>query len=203
MATTTNYGWTTPDDSQAFKLGANAIRTLGSSIDTTLGTALGGTYPGLRLVKKQTIGTAVSSVTVTSAFSSTYENYKILITGGVGSTSSTYLQLALDSINTGYFSSLVYASFTSGVVAGAAGNNTASFPYVGFANTTSINASVELTAAGITEQTRMSAPFLDTANTGTHTGVCSSTNAHTSFTISCSSGTLTGGTIYVYGYGTS
>jgi hypothetical protein len=35
MAITTNYSWTTPDDSQAFKLGANAIRTLGSAIDTT------------------------------------------------------------------------------------------------------------------------------------------------------------------------
>jgi hypothetical protein len=35
MATTTNNGWTTPDDSQAFKLGANAIRTLGSAIDTS------------------------------------------------------------------------------------------------------------------------------------------------------------------------
>jgi len=36
MATTTNYGWTTPNDSDAFKLGASAIRTLGSAIDTTL-----------------------------------------------------------------------------------------------------------------------------------------------------------------------
>jgi hypothetical protein len=35
MATTTNYGWTTPDDSDPFKLGASAIRTLGSNIDTT------------------------------------------------------------------------------------------------------------------------------------------------------------------------
>lgn len=35
MATTTNYGWTTPDDSSLVKDGASAIRTLGSSIDTT------------------------------------------------------------------------------------------------------------------------------------------------------------------------
>jgi hypothetical protein len=35
MATTTNYGWTTPDDTDLVKDGASAIRTLGSSVDTT------------------------------------------------------------------------------------------------------------------------------------------------------------------------
>ena len=35
MATTTNYNWETPDDTDLVKDGAAAIRTLGSSIDTT------------------------------------------------------------------------------------------------------------------------------------------------------------------------
>jgi hypothetical protein len=35
MATTTNYGWTTPDNTDLVKDGASAIRTLGSSVDTT------------------------------------------------------------------------------------------------------------------------------------------------------------------------
>ena len=35
MATTTNYGWDTPDDTDLVKDGAAAIRTLGSSVDTT------------------------------------------------------------------------------------------------------------------------------------------------------------------------
>jgi hypothetical protein len=35
MATTTNYSWVTPDDTALVKDGAAAIRTLGSSIDTT------------------------------------------------------------------------------------------------------------------------------------------------------------------------
>ena len=35
MATTTNYAWETPDDTDLVKDGALAIRTLGSSIDTT------------------------------------------------------------------------------------------------------------------------------------------------------------------------
>lgn len=35
MATTTNYSWETPDDTDLVKDGAAAIRTLGNSIDTT------------------------------------------------------------------------------------------------------------------------------------------------------------------------
>jgi len=36
MATTPNYGWATPNDSDPFKNGASAIRTLGNAIDSTL-----------------------------------------------------------------------------------------------------------------------------------------------------------------------
>ena len=36
MATTTNYGWTTPDDTGLVKDGASAIRSLGTAIDTTV-----------------------------------------------------------------------------------------------------------------------------------------------------------------------
>jgi hypothetical protein len=36
MATTTNYSWATPDDTALVKDGASAIRTLGSSVDTTV-----------------------------------------------------------------------------------------------------------------------------------------------------------------------
>jgi hypothetical protein len=37
MATTTNYGWETPDDTDLVKDGALAMRDLGQDIDTTLG----------------------------------------------------------------------------------------------------------------------------------------------------------------------
>lgn len=43
MATTTNFGWTTPDDTALVKDGASAIRTLGSGIDTSLVDLKGGT----------------------------------------------------------------------------------------------------------------------------------------------------------------
>lgn len=43
MATTTNFGWTTPNDTDLVKDGASAIRTLGSAIDTSMGDLKGGT----------------------------------------------------------------------------------------------------------------------------------------------------------------
>jgi hypothetical protein len=36
MASTTNFGWSTPDDTALVKNGASAIRTLGSNADTTV-----------------------------------------------------------------------------------------------------------------------------------------------------------------------
>ena len=41
MATTTNYSWTTPDDTALVKDGAAAIRSLGTAIDTTVFTNAG------------------------------------------------------------------------------------------------------------------------------------------------------------------
>jgi hypothetical protein len=46
MATTTNYGWDTPDDTDLVKDGAAAIRTLGSSADTTVKALSPGTTAG-------------------------------------------------------------------------------------------------------------------------------------------------------------
>jgi hypothetical protein len=46
MATTTNYGWTTPDNTALVKDGASAIRTLGSSVDTSLKSLSPGTTAG-------------------------------------------------------------------------------------------------------------------------------------------------------------
>ena len=46
MANTTNYNWETPDDTDLVKDGAAAIRTLGSSIDTSVKSLNPGTTAG-------------------------------------------------------------------------------------------------------------------------------------------------------------
>lgn len=76
MATTTNYGWTTPDNTDLVKDGALAIRTLGSAIDTSMNTALGTKKAGMVLLNTTSFS-AVASQSISSVFSSTYDNYKI------------------------------------------------------------------------------------------------------------------------------
>ena len=63
MATTTNYGWTTPDDTALVKDGASAIRTLGSSIDTTLKAQIDAQIPDSLLTTKGDIIAATAAST--------------------------------------------------------------------------------------------------------------------------------------------
>jgi hypothetical protein len=165
-------------------------------------TALGGNYPGLRLVKKQTIGSAVSSVTVTGAFSATYENYKILISGGLAS-AGVFLRLQIGAVTSGYYSNFIYAPFAAGSVLSVANNNGANFSYAGRADATTISANIDLNSPFLAKQKMFAATYYDTASAGRSQGICDNAASQTAFTIITSSGTLTGGTIYVYGYGTS
>jgi hypothetical protein len=78
MATTTNYGWDTPDDTDLVKDGASAIRTLGSSIDTTTKNLNPQTTTGALAFRSATanvntalpIGTAGQVLTVSSGLPS-------------------------------------------------------------------------------------------------------------------------------------
>jgi hypothetical protein len=65
MATTTNYSWTTPDDTDLVKDGAAAIRTLGSSADTTVKDLNPGTTAGD--VDYYTSGTAKARIAIGTA----------------------------------------------------------------------------------------------------------------------------------------
>lgn len=65
MATTTNYSWTTPDDTDLVKDGAAAIRTLGSSADTTVKNLNPGTTAGD--IDYYTSGTAKARVAIGTA----------------------------------------------------------------------------------------------------------------------------------------
>ena len=89
MATTTNYGWTTPDDTSLVKDGASAIRTLGSAIDTSLNTALGTKKAGLVLLNTTTFSGVGSFSLAADTFTSTYDNYKLLFTLSAVSTDQT------------------------------------------------------------------------------------------------------------------
>jgi hypothetical protein len=153
----------------------------------------------LTLISSTTIGTSVSSVTVSNAFSADYDNYKIIVTGGVGST-NVALRLKLGAAANGHSSVLVYGAYAGGSPALTAQSNGALWPTLGIVDTNQIFGNIEVMQPFIATQTIVQATYVDSGNAGMVVGRHSGATSFTDFTISVASGTLTGGTINVYGY---
>lgn len=153
---------------------------------------------GLWLVKSQTIGTGVSSVTVTGAFSADYNNYKILVDGGTASTNGN-LVLTLGSKTTNYRSNLIYSSWSTNIQ--AFGSTTATgMIYAGNQSTTGQSVNVELIAPFLTTNTIASGHWSSPNDTGVSQMQTNDTTSYTAFTLTCAVGNMTGGVIRVYGY---
>jgi hypothetical protein len=153
---------------------------------------------GLVFVKQQTIGSGVGSVTVTSAFSSTYDNYLIVLSDTVGST-STSLVCQLGSVTTGYRYSFLYTTYTN--TPAAVGTSTATaFAYCGSITTTSGAAYFTLQNPFLSKNTFFQGAAANTSFSGNTSGVLATTDSFTAFTIITGAGTMTGGTIAVYGF---
>jgi len=204
MATTTPiYGFDVPTSTDYVKDGATAIETLGDDVDAFLGTAFNSKlHPGLVLVKTQTIGSGVSSVTMTGAFSATYDDYLIEVTGGSNSADGS-LRITLGGITTGYYSILFYATFAGGSPAGASNTNSGNFEWVGGGSPNGLHMDLRLKNPFNAKYTTGTANYLVASTSGQigYTQIMN-TNATsaTAFTITPSTGTMTGGTIAVYGY---
>jgi hypothetical protein len=157
---------------------------------------------GLQFIKKQTIGTAVSTVTVTSAFSATYDSYRIVINGGVSS-ANTDIALRLGATATGYYISRIGCSYPAATLFNNAGANVSSFNVSGTSNTNVISLNVDLLNPFSADETLIMGGFIDptvTGNAGSIAGYLNNQTSYTDFTLFPGTGTLTGGTISVYGY---
>jgi hypothetical protein len=154
---------------------------------------------GLWLVKTQTIGNAVSSVTVSSAFTSDYENYLITVSGGSNSISGSALNLKLGATVTGYYYSLSYSTYNT-TPAATGGSNVGNWDYVGSGQTSGLNAVIELNSPFLSKGTSIRASIANsTFYAGNQAGYLNNSTSYTSFIIATSVGTMTGGTIRVYG----
>lgn len=177
-----------------------------ASLNANLSFAASSPASGLTLISTTTIGTTVSSVTVSSAFSSTYDNYKIILTGGVASTSGAG-RLSLGATTTGYYGFYVVGAYTSTTVTGENNSNTtAGFEDCFFGSTNSLIMNLDLFSPNLAKTTQAN---WTGANSGTTSswvvggGFLNDTTQYTAFTLTPFSGTLTGGTIRVYGYANS
>jgi hypothetical protein len=158
---------------------------------------------GLTLVKKQTIGTAVSSVVVNEAFNTTYDNYQVLIAGGVGSTNSIDISLNVGGTTTSYYANAIYALYSGTTVAAANVNNGNTWQYAGSASTAGIWGCFDILSPFLATNTVFSSRTPQVRTNGSslfNSGWHGAATSYTSFTLTPVGGTLTGGTIYVYGY---
>jgi hypothetical protein len=143
MATTTNYSWTTPDDTALVKDGASAIRSLGSAIDSSLaglktaaissvdasvanpaGTAFAasaGTDPSV------TITTGTRALVILEARINCVGNFNFM--GFAVSGATTIAATDADSANLGGVSAYVLTSFAKIVTGLTAGSNTFTMRY--------------------------------------------------------------------------
>jgi hypothetical protein len=155
---------------------------------------------GLWLVKTQTVGTGVSSVTVSDAFSATYDHYKIVYQGAC-STGGEVLRLRLGSNTANYYGNVIYANYGNGAAQSIADAPATSFTHCsgGFFGQTSLD--VTVFNPFLTTRTGMSTTiYMDENNAGSKRGTLLDNNSYTAFTLLTGAGTITGGTIRVYGY---
>lgn len=203
MATTTNYGWTTPDDTALVKDGAAAIRTLGSSIDTSLNTALGTKKAGMVLLNTTSFS-AVASQSVNDVFSSTYDNYRIVISYTSATGSATRIRWRVsgsDNTTTNYN----YTGFRSNMADGTTGSWTQTadgndFHFIGETTTSDISSSVlDVFTPFATAKTNYVFSAIRVGQFYGGAGYFNATTSFTGFTIYSASGNMTG-SVSIYGY---
>jgi hypothetical protein len=193
MGTTNTMGIPYPESTDAVANGATAMESLAQKVDDKT---------GLVLVKTQVVGsTPVPSVVVTGAFSDLWDNYRIIWTNGTSSNLGA-LNVSLGAVTTNYFNATTYTVFATGAVAST--NNNAvqgAFIYAGAMDPTNGTfLTIDLFSPFLARHTGYGGSFLVTDVAGHTGGIQKSNTVFTSFTITPSTGTLSGGTIYVYGY---
>jgi hypothetical protein len=157
---------------------------------------------GLVYIKEQTIGNGVGSVTVSNAFSATYDNYVININVTTSSASVGAIRLSLDGSADEYYAALVYGSYTGGSPLLASLNDQAQWNWVGglYGSNGAIG-QFTLMSPFLSKYTRVySQAYEGSSNAGALSGIHKVASSYTAFIFSPESGTLTGGTVTVYGY---
>jgi hypothetical protein len=157
---------------------------------------------GLVFVKQQTIGSGVSSVTVSDAFSSTYDNYKILISGGASSGSDNLTFQFAGITTTNYYGGATGVNYLSSAFTGQGINAQTKFPYAGWHGGANLQAEITVHNAFLAKNKWFHAfpVVISGVGFGTTVGECNIATSQTGFVITPTSGTLSGGIIVVYGY---
>ena len=156
---------------------------------------------GLWLVKTQTVGSGVASVSVTNAFSANYDNYLITLNGGVGSTADA-LRLQLTGSTTGYYAAWNGIIYSNGNANNGTDNGTASWTAgAHYTEGSALNATLFNPFLAVRTGVYFSrVDFRTTGASAVGSGFHNVSASYTGFTLIPGASTMTGGTIRVYGY---
>lgn len=155
---------------------------------------------GLVYISGITIGSAVSSVVVSNCFSATYDNYKIVWSTYNNSTTTNFLLSINGSTGAIYFTTGLFCQPGSTTVSGVQVSNATS-GYVGFSQGSyASGGTVEIQNPFIAQRAYFQASMMGPGYAAWVNTVVADTSSSTGFTFATSAGTMTGGTIRVYGY---
>jgi hypothetical protein len=156
--------------------------------------------PALQLIKTTTIGSAQSSIPVSDVFSADFDTYKVTISGGAPSTAMNIL-VTLGATATGYYYAGNGHFYTNNTSVGFAAN--ASSWFAAYGQTTGLNGVLEIFNPFASDETFYNIRAAQGSTTGAvfeGSGYLNNTTSYTGMTFTTSTGTITGGTIRVYGY---
>lgn len=153
-----------------------------------------------------TIGSGNTSVTVSNAFSADFDHYRIILAGGSGSNASG-MSFKLGSSGSGYYSAQAYVTYAADGVGGYVRDNNAatwqniggSFPNGLALDITLFNPFSSTLRTGLAINSRVDYRT-DGAGSLVGNGYHNSAASYSSFTISPGVGSMTGGTLRVYGF---
>ena len=160
---------------------------------------------GIWKVGSQTVGNAVTYVTVSSVFTSDYDNYKIVYLGGTSSASAVLFRMQLEGITgANYYSSGMQQTAISSTVVT---NNVAGTTVwdLGYTGNQFMRWEIDISntsAVGNGKTANVAYSCYDSTNSygGTSAHWLISGSGTTGFTFAPATGTISGGQIYVYGY---
>jgi len=153
---------------------------------------------GLWLVKTQTIGTGVSSVAITSCFSSDYDNYRVVISNTVGSVNDNAISIQFANV-ANHYAQMAYWAYNA-IGSGSLNTNAQTFGYVGLTGAAGqMSLTMDILAPNLAVFTKFTGNLTSNNFMGTSGGVYAANTQFTGFTL-IFPGTTTGGTIKVYGY---
>lgn len=160
---------------------------------------------GLNLVSTTTIGTAVSTVSVNNVFTSTYQNYKVIIEW-IGSSASTNVNLRLRASGTDNSTAFSYQPKGYQNVAGTLatyGAAAAQLQLGSIVNNDYDTTLLEIIRPATANYTYFASNHYEGSNNSAYQFMAAHlvNTSYDGFTVYPTTGTLTNGTIYVYGYG--